>query len=100
MHTYNITQQKDTDKQTDPLDNILNCIRNNPTAYANRHTHNSNNNLPKTENEHQTKISNKEGGRITGKKQQTRQRTLTQYNKAVKVYKKITGKNNKHTRGH
>ena len=31
------------------------------------------------------KISNKEGGKITGKKQQMYQRTLTQCNKAVKL---------------
>ena len=80
---YHTTKNKD--KQTDPLEDILNYNGNNPMVYASRHTHNSTNNLPKTENEDQTKDIQQGGGQDHSKKQQIHQRTLTQYNKAVKL---------------
>ena len=69
MHIYNIKQQKHTNKQTDLLEDILKCISNNPMAYANVHTHSSNNNMLKSENQQQTK--NVQQGRGQDHKQKT-----------------------------
>ena len=60
---------KHTNKQTDPLEDILNHIRNNPMAYTNIHTHSSNNNIQKTDNQEQTKDAQQ--GQGQGHRQKT-----------------------------
>ena len=54
--------RKHTNIQTDPLDTILNHIRNNPQSYSNRITHNNNNDSQGTHGEHQAK-NNSQGGK-------------------------------------
>ena len=60
---------KNTNRQTDPLDAILEHIKDNPQAYANRPIHSNSNNIQNTHVEQQQKISHKEGGQIPCKRQ-------------------------------
>ena len=47
--------RKHTNIQTDPLDAILNHIKNNPQLYSNKITHNNNNDSQGTHGEHRAK---------------------------------------------
>ena len=60
---------KHTDRQTDLLEDILECIRNNPVAYNNGPMHSNSNNIQKHRLKNNQKTSHKEEGRISYKKQ-------------------------------
>ena len=54
--------RKHTNIQTDPLDTIMNHIKNNPQLYSNKITHNNNNDSQGTHGEHGAK-NNSQGSR-------------------------------------
>ena len=60
---------KHANRQTDPLDAILEHIRNNPKSYSNRTIQSNINNTHNTHDEHQPKVTSQKGGRNTHRQQ-------------------------------